>query len=726
MKWSNVRWILAREVRDQLRDRRTLFMITVLPLLLYPLLGTVFFQIVQFQRRQTTRVLVVGAASLQEVEGIPELFSGRRFAPRWFSMPARAEQLEVRFWEPGGRRLDMRAEARRAVLAGRCDVAVCFAPDFAQRLGRFRRQIKADWEVPSPDIFYSTASEKSQVGFVRVHEVLQRWKDEIGRKNLEAAGLPPKVASPFELATADVAESTGRRGAAFWSKILPVLLLVWAMTGAFYPAVDLCAGEKERGTLETLLASPAERSEIVLGKLATIMLFSMVTAVLNLASMGVTGWLLLGRMDPFGAPPPLAALWLAIASVPVSGLFSALCLALAAFARSTKEGQYYLVPLLLVTMPLVILPMAPGVEVTLGNSLIPVTGVVLILRALLEGNYLEALRFLAPVVVVTLVCCTLAVRWAIEQFNSETVLFRGGERLDVALWVRHLLADRRPTPTVAAAVSCGVVILVLKFFVSFAIPAPGSSEQFAVLCGVTQLAVIAAPVLLMTAMLTTSPRQTLLLRSSGLRGLVAAVALAFFLQPAVHGVRGAVMRLYPLSEEIERSLQAMVGQLPLWQIVLLVALMPAVCEELAFRGFILSGLRHLGHKWRAIIYSALFFGLSHALLQQSILATLLGVLLGYVVVQTGSLWPGVALHGVHNILVVAAGMLLPGWLERWPVLGWAIVRVDQHGVVFQWPVVLLSTLLAAWVVLWFHRLPYPRSPEEARRETILRAAQVDG
>ena len=81
-----------------------------------------------------------------------------------------------------------------------------------------------------------------------------------------------------------------------WSKILPVMLLLWAMTGAFYPAVDLCAGEKERGTLETLLSSPAERSEIVLGKLLTVMLFSMATAVLNLLSMGVTGWLILAAV----------------------------------------------------------------------------------------------------------------------------------------------------------------------------------------------------------------------------------------------------------------------------------------------------------------------------------------------------------------------------------------------------------------------------------------------
>ncbi len=86
-----------------------------------------------------------------------------------------------------------------------------------------------------------------------------------------------------------------------------------------------------------------------------------------------------------------------IAILPVSALFSALCLALAAFAKSNKEGQYYLMPLLLVTMPLMMLPLSPGVELTLGNSLIPMTGVVLLLRSAIEGHYLLALRYIVPV-----------------------------------------------------------------------------------------------------------------------------------------------------------------------------------------------------------------------------------------------------------------------------------------------------------------------------------------
>ena len=130
----------------------------------------------------------------------------------------------------------------------------------------------------------------------------------------------------------------------------------------------MCAGEKERGTLETLLCSPAKRGEIVFGKILATMSFSMVTSVLNLASMAFTGMFVVKSLggaaqSPIGAigPPPLMAiLWLLVALVPISALFSALAIAVAAFARSSKEGQYYLMPLIMIAMPLVMLPMLPA------------------------------------------------------------------------------------------------------------------------------------------------------------------------------------------------------------------------------------------------------------------------------------------------------------------------------------------------------------------------------
>ena len=167
----------------------------------------------------------------------------------------------------------------------------------------------------------------------------------------------------------------------------------------------------------------------------------------------------------------MALFWLVLALVPISALFSALSLAIAAFARSSKEGQYYLMPLLMISLPLMMLPMLPAAELDLGSALIPLTGLMLLLRALIEGQYWEALRFSLPVVGVTAVCCLLAIRWAIDQFNNESVLFRESERFGLGLWLRHLVRDREDMPTAGEAMLCGVLLLVIRFFASFVDPA---------------------------------------------------------------------------------------------------------------------------------------------------------------------------------------------------------------------------------------------------------------
>jgi sodium transport system permease protein len=728
MKWSNVRLILGREIRDQLRDRRTLFMIGVLPLLLYPLLGMSFFQVTQFIREHPSRVLVVGAPSGRD---FPRLVDGDRFAAELFANPKSAALLKLTL-QPAQQRdsaLDPVERARRDMLEGNYDMVVYFPPNFADEFARFHESLlrarSASGEpparpeaLPAIEVYPNLAQDASKTGHRRVVDVLDRWREKIGERNLEDGRLPATAARPFAIETHDLAEASQHKAAA-WSKILPFVLLLCALTGAFYPAIDLCAGEKERGTLETLLSSPAERLEIVWGKLLTIMLFSMATATLNLASMAITGSFILSHLPNLGPPPTLAIVWLLVAMVPVSALFSALCLALAAFARSTKEGQYYLMPLMLITMPLCILPMAPGVELNIGNSLIPITGMVLLLRAMLEGNYLLALPYIPIVAVVTLCCCALAIRWATSQFSSESVLFREGERWDIRVWLGHLLRDRGATPSVSEAVFCGVLILMIRFFMSFSMPVPASFRDFAVITAVTQLVVIATPALLMTVMLTRSPPQTLLLRWPPLMAPLAAVLLGVALHPAANLLQSVVVRIYPISEQMAELLESVTLRNDnLWLTLLVIAALPAVCEELAFRGFILSGLRHTGSKWTAIVLSSVFFGAAHALFQQSLVACLLGMIIGYVAIQTGSLLPGILFHIVHNSMALVVGQCLPDVGRQHAWLTWAVRESPDHGQLYRWPLIVASVVASAGILLWFRRLPYSHTIEESRHETI--------
>lgn len=738
MNWSNVRLIFSREVRDQLRDRRTLFTIAILPLLLYPLLGMTMLQVSQFTHEQPVWIGVVG---MERLPAEPALVADERFAAAWCS-PDEARLLRVRpveGWLPTADDEQRMAAARDRIQSGEF-VAIVYVPrDFEAALADFRRagapradaaeehagrQVRGDTTaLPAPQVLFNAADDRSRINSGRVGRVLSNWRREIVRQYLAAQNLPAVVTEPFEIREVDVSREASRR-AAFWSKVLPFVVFVWALTGAFYPAVDLCAGEKERGTLETLLSSPAQRSEIVLGKLLTIIGFSSATSLLNLISLTLTGTAVIimqPAVFPVG-PPPLAALgWLLLALLPISALFSALALAIAAFARSTKEGQYYLIPLLLVSMPLMMLPLLPTVELQGGTSLIPITGLMLLLRALVEGQYVESLWYVPAVLLVTGGCCLLAIRWAVHQFNNESVLFRESERLDVALWLRHVFRNRGATPTFAQAMGCGAILLTIRFFSTFAVEPPSTWAEFARLQLTSLVLFVALPAVALTFLLTRSPVETLLLKASRGMALVLAVLLAITLHPVAMLVNQGVQWLYPINDDMLEKLAGIQGMLQtapsLWHVLALMALAPAICEELAFRGFILSGLRHMGSKWGAIFLSSLLFGVTHGILQQSISATLVGVVIGYLAVQTGSLLPCVGFHLMYNTLSLTA--VTGRWSTPQAGSWWEwLVRVDGEGVAYRWPVVAIAIVVSALLLAWFRKLPHGTTPEEQLHDAL--------
>ena len=241
--------------------------------------------------------------------------------------------------------------------------------------------------------------------------------------------------------------------------------------------------------------------------------------------------------------------WLLVALVPASALFSALCLALAAFARSSKEGQYYLMPLILVTMPLMVLPMAPGVELTLGNSLIPLTGLILLLRMLLEGNVVEALALhsaggagdvrLLPDGDAVGGRSVQSRECAVPRERAAGTCGFGSSICGATA------AIRRPS---AAAVACGVLILVVQFVLTFTISPPtgGGFGGLAQLILISELIAILLPTLALTLLLTRRPAQTLLIRRTPLKTILAAAVLALAVHPLNYAMQWIIQSLYPV------------------------------------------------------------------------------------------------------------------------------------------------------------------------------------
>jgi sodium transport system permease protein len=738
MRWSIIRLIWFRELRDQLRDRRTLFMIAVLPLLIYPVLG---FAVLQFALGFAEKKTQVGI--VRETAGsddFPERVRGAGLSPApiasWIALTplaggpgldrvlsaaalAKAGHLTLdypyliyqgRFTSESPRPTAalLLAQSRlQIIFLDRVDVAtsleekkvhlVLEAPDFYSRLEKG----ESGGDLPALKVQWAKDDDYARLAMERLKPVLEAWKQDMKKVRLARKGLPSRFDDPFDVQTPRAVVSQGGLFELL-VRVFPFMLVMWSLAGALYPAVDLCAGEKERGTMETLLISPAGREEIVWGKFLTIWVFSAGTALLNLASMGLTTWQFSSHI-PQGSLTVPALLWCVVLVLPLSAFFSALALAIGAYARSTKEGQYYLMPLFLVTMPLIFLTLAPGVELDSFYSLVPVTGAALLLQRLMTSPSLQQVPwlFFVPVLAPMILYSGLALRWAIEQFKREEVLFREAERLDLRLWLRHLFRDKEATPTCGQAIFCFGLIVGLRWLTL----SQGARLSPLVYTSISQLAFVAAPTLFMALILNTRPREGLLLRWPAWRDIGVAAVLALLLLPPMAALAQAVFtnnenltRLLEERQPLFREWRS--GRLPSFTANILVfGLLSAVCEELAFRGFILSGLLRRFRPRNAVIFSSFLFALFHMNVFQFLPAFFLGAVLSLVTMRSKSLVPAIIFHLLHNTLLISS-MYLSN----------AAASVDRNlpGMIESlWPAVIGMCLVLGFALLWWlYRKPY--------------------
>ncbi len=727
MNWTNVKRIFNREIRDQLRDRRTLFTTLILPLMMYPILGLLMLQIAQFVSETSSKVHVIGKDAIAD---LPVLFDNKKFTDD--HAPAAGKLLDLEFFEGSEQSTsEVYDHAKKLVDSDEFDAVIVFPADLQQYILALRNEVEfrenegstvedsqpddsalesAETVLPQgPQIVFNSVDDKSKIARKRITDVLESWQTSIKQTLFQAGNIPLKIADPIAIVDRDTAPEESRT-AALWASIIPMLLLMWTLSGAFYPAVDLCAGEKERGTLETLLCGPAKRIEIVAGKLLTIMTFSFFTSFFNLVSIAFTGVFMIGRMMPEGSPlheqlgsvPGWSILWSLVVLVPLVAMFSALALSAATFARSSKEGQYYMMPLLILCMPLMMISMMPSVELNLGTSLIPVAGAALLLRNLIESQFSVAIRFAFPVVASSMFCCYLALRWATAQFNSESVLFRESEKWDVKLWLLQLLKTPRVAPTAGMAISFALFVLILRFFANFLTPDVLTWQGLLLNNSVALILTVGVPAILAAVFLTNNLWDTLNIRWVSLPVLVIVVLLPFSLQPIISWFGVVIAEIYPMSPSMLAGLEGMEKMFvdaPWGWLLLAFAVVPAVFEELAFRGFMLSGLRSETKDWTAIFITAAFFGITHGILQQSLNAGMVGVLLGYVAVRTNSIIPTMIIHFLHNGLLVVVGKFSAS-LEWQQTLQVKYDDVDVYSPL----VTVVGTVITVALLFTLHRL----------------------
>ena len=411
MRLPLVRLIAGKELRDLLRDRRTVLLTLGLPAVLYPLFG---LAAMVFAVSLLSNPPVVGVANADALAGVAvPLLDGTGFAagPADGADDAVAGVVVV---EP------VTGDPAEALRTKAVDVVLVLPPTLAADLAAGRR--------PTLTVLDRDGDDKSKLAGKRLAAAVRAWEGKLRAQRFAARGLPPDFDQVFTVVDPQTDKPKEKKAADELrdavARVLPFILMMWLVAGAIHPAVDMTAGEKERGTMETLLISPADRAEIVAGKFLATTAFAFVTVVWNVLFLTAA---LLAVQTLLGFPvvnlPGLAGC--VVLALPQAMLFSAVCLALGVFAKSTKEGQYYLVPLVLVAMPLAFWAMLPTTGLTPLTFWVPVAGPMLLqAKFLAVGPDPVPWEYVGPVLLASAGWVAAALALAVWQFKREAVLFR--------------------------------------------------------------------------------------------------------------------------------------------------------------------------------------------------------------------------------------------------------------------------------------------------------------
>lgn len=601
--------LIRKEFAELRRDRRVLLLTLVLPVVLYP--------------------VVIGAMNRVQHDHSAEVEAAR------YTVAVAGDHGEltgVLAGVDGIRWRNVAPDSLRAMLdAGRASLAVRL-PD-------------ADAPVDTVRLIGRMTSSSAQVVADRVETALESARWRVLEQEYRARGGEGGLDAPLDLDTRDV--STAREsGGAEAGRLLVYLLLMTLFMAASTLGIDMIAGEKERGTLETLFLAPLDRTLVARAKLVVAGGGALLTGLLSLVSLSLsygTGWL--AEDGAAAALDPAALALVAALMLPLAVLLAAVMLMVSAWARSLKEAQYYVLPVMLTVFVPAFLSMSQAIEATGVVTVLPIANVAFVMRDVLAGRPDAATMVI--VVASTLGWIALAARQVTTLMErEETVL-----GFDPEPFFAPTEGGRRRAIQVALALTVTGFFYVGQWLQSRS-PVGGLALS---------LWVLLPALALLTERLVRGRRprwtEAVALRSPAPRHVLGAMTLGLGLVLPMIGLQQLQAVFLPAPASQFELLGQTFERMSLWQLFALAAVSPAVCEEFVFRGVFLGHLRRQGSDRRAILWSAFWFALIHLSVFRFLPTFLLGLVLAAVVVRSRSLWPAVVLHLTYN------GSLLLG--ERW-------------------------------------------------------------
>src|SRR5713226_8891158 len=390
MNFHNIACVYRKELTEWLRDRRTLISTVLIPLLLFPIMMVGF---------SSLAVIMIGKAE-KEVPKIMVL--GGEDSPKVVEKLRSLDNLEI---------VPSTDDWKQKISDKEIRAAVEIPKNFQASLERN--------EPETVQIYFYEGELKSSFGANRVEKFFKDYRENVIKDRLSARNIPGAILNPFDVKQENVAPPEKVSGAAMGG-LLGYMVILLSMTGAMYPAIDLTAGEKERGTMETILSSPISRMDLVLGKFLLVLSASLSTAILSLISMGVS-FALLGKSGAMSAKDA-AVMQLHIGLPTVFAVFLMALPLAALFAASYKEAQSYLTPMTFVVVIPAVASLMPGVELTSKLALVPILNTSLVCKEIVAGTY--HWHSIGIIFSSTCVYAAAALFIAVKMFQRESVLFR--------------------------------------------------------------------------------------------------------------------------------------------------------------------------------------------------------------------------------------------------------------------------------------------------------------
>lgn len=708
MKTKAFKLLLKKELLDVFRDKKAIIMMVLVPILLYPLIffgSMAVMTMIQSNMEEGEYKVAIVASDDGALKSAVEKHNEN-------AKVEAQEKVETESTDQGNSSEDSVSQGNSASTSANgiaTDVLTLVdAPsgDYQEALQNEELDAYVTSSKDSSgktvyEVYYVSSITNSSYAAGIVRDVVDELSREESKEKIQAAGLDADVImNPVVCESEDLASSEQSAGSIL-GMILPFLLVLSLLMGTMYPAIDVTAGEKERGTLETLLTLPVSNREIIFSKFFTVAIIGIISALLNIVSIAFMGTYMIRLMGDavesmgisfagidIGKFIP-AIIFTVLAILAFSLFISAVTMCITSLAKSYKEANNYITPLMLVVMLTGYIGFIPNIELTHTMALVPVANICLMIKNLLL--FKVEYKLVAVVLVSNVLYAIVAVLILSRIYDSENVLFDEG-KFSLKLFERRSNMKKGGVPTTGDA-------WFMVVFVMFAYLYLGSVLEmkygFGGIFGI-QMIIFVLP-LLYVLYTKRSILQTYSFRKTKFMNFVAALFMGCGTMLIGIILTSFVSMLFPTEAEMVSSglMNELMSDNELLTFAV-VALTPAVCEEMLFRGFLFSAFRGRYKIVVSVLLTAVIFGVYHMSIVRFFTTALLGAALAVIVYYSDSIFPAMMMHAINNGIAVLQ-MYHPDTMENI----FPLFAVEEPGIMESIVVSTMGILLLAAGVAMF-------------------------